>query len=391
MVRYTRTIVFLGLLLLFPPAMAAYDPACTADADCWAQALGKASGVQYTGASCNEFCIENHGPQSTGNLANNVCQCQCKPGFTEDRSLVCVRSAGSCYQDCKNYHAGSVYGTNAYGTVVNGVCECRCREGYGPDDTLACVETFSEDDFKEIPDEDQTLETFTAKCQDLREYVRGGGESFTVTEAELLDYLKRVESANPGSSWKQIIAALHVSQYPDDAFNKKLPVLGTPLFEWGPETEGWQKVNLLCRAPLRTVTRNPPWYTPKFVRTDDGSLIELGHAFGAIRVNLNRAGSSNGTFISDDQWVWILTHGGDYWQVAVNLGNHNYLPPDQFLGNEMGIWLEHYYRQNNVPLSESFQAYFTDRPYLGKRKASLVWTIGEIKDSVTKITGIPFF
>lgn len=341
---------------------AAYDPECVSDSDCWAQSLGKAAGVQYTVTSCNDFCIENHGFQSLGKIVNNICQCQCKPGFKEDSSLVCVRSESSCNQDCRNYHAGRIYGANAYGKIVNGVCQCRCQEGYEPNENLACVEVFSEDDFDEINDDDAVWETFMDKCRDLREFTRGSGDSFTVTQQEFINYITRVEEANPGSSWKQILAALHVDKYRKDAFEEKLPILGTPLFEWGPETDGWEDVDLLCKAPLPS-SSNPAWYTPKFVRTDSGDMTELGHAYGAIRVNLNRGSSANGTFIPEYAWTRIITHWGDYWQVII----HNWFlrekgdrfPPDQYRGNEMGIWLEKYYSQNpNAPLSEAFQAYF---------------------------------
>jgi hypothetical protein len=362
-------LIFLCFVLIPGIATAAaYDPECVADADCWAQSLGKAAGVQYTVASCNDFCIENHGLQSLGKIVNNICQCQCKPGFKEDSSLVCVRSESSCNQDCKNYHAGRIYGANAYGKIVNGVCECKCQEGYEPNENLACVEIFSEDDFDEIHDDDTAWETFMDKCRDLRQFTRGGGDTFTVTQLEFINYITRVEEANPGSSWKQILAALHVNRYPNDAFDQTLPLLGTPLFEWGPETDGWQDVDLLCSVTLLNYTQ---WYTPKFVLTKNGRMIEVGHAYGGLRVGLNRESgiigkTSNMIYGRDaeaDLWVLLLTHYGDAWQVLI----HNMLlrepgsraPPDQLFGNNMGIWLAKYYRENpDAPLSEAFKKYF---------------------------------
>lgn len=178
-----------------------------------------------------------------------------------------------------------------------------------------------------------------------------------VTQQELITYLRRVEAANPGYGRAQIVAALHAALYGDDALSQRLPIVNIPLFAWGPETEGWEDVDLLCRAP--TSGPDPPWYTPKFVRAESGEITELGHAYGAIRVNLNREPG-----IWQDAWVRIITHWGDRWQQVI----HNWIlreegdryPPDQYRGNDMGIWLENYYRTHPyAPLSEAFQAYFS--------------------------------
>jgi hypothetical protein len=363
-------LVLMISLLFVHFASAAYDPECVSDADCWARSLGKAAGVQYTPTSCNDFCIENHGLQSSGKIVNNVCQCQCNPGFKEDLSLICVRSESSCNQDCKNYHAGRIYGANAYGTIINGVCECKCQEGYEPNENLACVEVFSENDFDGINDDDPDWQTFISKCGNLREFTRGTGDTFTVTQQEYINYITRVEEANPGASWKQILAALHVNRYPDDAFHQRLPGTNISLFEWGPETDGWRDVDLLCKEPLRSVS-NPDWYTPKFVVTKNGRMIEMGHAYGGLRVGLNRESgiigkTTNMIYGRDaeaDLWVLILTHYGDAWQVLI----HNTIlrepgsraPPDQLFGNNLGIWLANYYRKNpDAPLSEAFKKYF---------------------------------
>jgi len=219
-------------------------------------------------------------------------------------------------------------------------------------------------------DDDAVWATFQNKCGNLKEFTSGKGEAFTVTQQELINYLKKVEEANPGSSWKQIIAALHVNRYQDDAFSQTLPGTNIHLFEWGPETDGWRDVDLLCKAPLRSIS-NPDWYTPKFVLTDDGRKVELGHAYGALRIGLDREDGIVGTFtklmtgrnLVKDQWVGIITHYGDLWQVVIQnwilREKEDRFPPDQVFGNNMGIWLVEYYRMNpDAPLSKAFQEYF---------------------------------
>jgi len=366
------------ILLLLVSFAAAAD-----DLD-WFQKVGEAASKntasQNSTTDCNAWCLEKYGPQWTPGVWSKGCTCIYNPGSKkDDSSPVYVPTKDTCDQECKKYQTSRIYGANASGISIQGFCRCTCKDGYVPNNKMEC-----------ISEEDAAWESFQDKCRDLREFTKGGGDTFTVTQQELIYYLKKVEKANSGSSWKQIVAALHVNRYNDDALSKKLPILGTPLFEWGPETDGWQDVDLLCRAPLGSLS-NPPWYTPKFVRRDDGVITELGHAYGAVRINLNRESSVNGTFLNRDQWTQIITHWGDYWQV-LSEGDHKKLPPDQYLGNEMGIWLEKYYRQNpDAPLSESFQAYFNSKPYLDKRQESWVWTVGEFDDKLSTIrTFIPF-
>jgi len=199
-------------------------------------------------------------------------------------------------------------------------------------------------------------QSFTRTCGDLQQYTQGGGGTFVVSRQELLTYLERVEQANPDASWKQIVAALHVALYNDDALSRTLPLIPTPLFKWGPETDGLENVDLLYRAPTRVP--NPDWYVPKFVRADNGEITELGHAYGAIRINLNR------DRLLQDFRLSVITHGGDFWQQVL----HNWIlredvnrfPPDQLRGDWMGVWLENYYRtHSSTPLSQAFEAYFS--------------------------------
>jgi hypothetical protein len=347
-----------------------------ADADEWGKALVKAAETNsnwdpqkpYDGLSCNDYCNKYYGPNSSWQVVSSRCICQCKQGFEEKFSSTsilyrrCVPYIDPCSQQCTVFQAGRIHGANAYGQRVNGACECMCRDGYTPNKNLECVLAFSDDD--------AVWAAFQDKCGNLNEFIRGKGEAFTVTQQEFINYLKKVEESNPDASWKQIIAALHVNRYQDDAFSQTLPLTNIHLFEWGPETDGWRDVDLLCKAPIGSIS-NPDWYTPKFVLTDDGRKVELGHAYGALRVGLDRKDGIVGTFtklttgrnLVKDQWVGILTHYGDLWQVVI----HNWIlreegdrfPPDQVFGNNMGIWLVEYYRMNpDAPLSKAFQEYF---------------------------------
>jgi hypothetical protein len=334
------------------------DSGCTADSDCWFRSVGEAAWPSaatqkpYSDWDCALWCLNNYGPEYEPEATGQLCSCSYNPGkkaaspTPASRPTTAPTRTVSCDQDCKNYAPGRVYGANATGTGANGVCQCSCKKGFVPDANGNCISADA-----------AAWQSFTGTCRDLRRYSVGHGETFVVTRQELITFLKRVEQANPDYSWAQIVAALHVALYSTDALDQKLPVLNIPLFAWGPETEGWEEVDLLCRAP--TGGPNPPWYVPKFVRADSGEITELGHAYGALRVNLNRDPG-----IWQDTWVNIITHWGDRWQQII----HNWIlreegdryPPDQYRGNDMGIWLEGYYRAHPyAPLSEAFSAYFS--------------------------------
>ncbi|KAF5044893.1 hypothetical protein DSECCO2_486960 [anaerobic digester metagenome] len=354
-----RPCYLLVLVLLVPCVAGGTDTGCTEDSGCWFRSVGEAAessaGDQkpYSDWDCALWCLNHYGPDYEAESTGQLCSCTYNPGkkatsspTPESRQTVAPLRTVSCDQDCKTYAPGRVYGANATGTGTTGMCQCSCKQGYVPNKNMECVSV-----------DDAAWESFMGTCRDLRGYSQGGGETFVVTQQELVTFLKKVEKANPDYSWAQIVAALHVALYNNDALEQKLPILNVPLFAWGPETDGWEDVDLLCRAP--TGVSNPPWYIPKFVRADNGEITELGHAYGALRVNLNREPG-----IWQDTWVQIITHWGDRWQQII----HNWIlreegdryPPDQYRGNDMGIWLEKYYRTHPyAPLSEAFQAYFS--------------------------------
>ncbi|MCK9591338.1 MAG: hypothetical protein M0Q91_04940 [Methanoregula sp.] len=168
------------LLLLVPFAAAA-------DAQDWFQKVGEAASnnaaSQNSATDCNAWCLENYGPQWTPGVWSKGCTCVYNPvSKKNDSSPVYVHPKDSCDQECKKYQTGGIYGANASGISVQGVCRCTCRDGYVPNKKMECI---SEDD--------AAWESFQVKCRDLREYTKGGGDTFTVTHQELIYYLKKDE------------------------------------------------------------------------------------------------------------------------------------------------------------------------------------------------------
>lgn len=205
-------------------------------------------------------------------------------------------------------------------------------------------------------------------------------EHATLSEREYIEYLRRVEAANPGDSWKTIVAGLHYAEYGTDV-DRGLPLVGTPLFDHGPETTAGAHIEIFCGGISRG-------YPPRWVRNSKGERIHIGHAIAGVRSDLNRDDWSQ---TRRDLWRWFNTDGGDSWQVgmwhagqsakqapALIIGPLGSLfvddqatlarkaelaraGPDQRLGNMAGTWLSDFYRDPanaDVPLSAAMEQYF---------------------------------
>lgn len=193
--------------------------------------------------------------------------------------------------------------------------------------------------------------TVKDKCTDLREYNATRGR-LKVSSQQLVAYVRQVERSNPGRTPQQIIAALHAPQYGSD-LNRGLPIFNVPLFLQGPETDGWQDVDLVCT--VRIGARKVP-FTPKFVYTDGGEEVDMGHAYAGPRSDLNRRDSFQ---FAQDFMRSANTGLGDYWQVYFD--GPSKFPMNQLRGDLMGVWLSDFYRlpQNRrVPFSEALSGLF---------------------------------
>ena len=175
-------------------------------------------------------------------------------------------------------------------------------------------------------DESTVWKAFEKRCTDLREY-QLTNDRLHATQVEFLIYLKMLEKRNPGKSRAQIIAALHDADYGSDR-SLGLPILGTPLFNDGAETKGWEGVDLICKVKIKNKIEP---FVPKFVFTKDGKKIDIGHAFAGLRSDLNRKDKTSA-------WSRFMgeanTSFGDAWQIAFD--GPSKFPLDQFLGDILG-------------------------------------------------------
>lgn len=95
-----------------------------------------------TQSYCDDYCMKLEGPHASSTIQNNICQCGCKDGYTNENSevLLCQPTKATCDNYCKSYHGGDKsHGDSAYGTVMGTDCDCHCKPGYVPDNTLTCV------------------------------------------------------------------------------------------------------------------------------------------------------------------------------------------------------------------------------------------------------------
>lgn len=230
MIRTLRPCFLLVLVLLVPYGAGGTDTSCTADSDCWFRSVGEAAGSStgdqkpYSDWDCALWCLNHYGPDYEAKSTGLLCSCSYNPGKKAAPSptppswpTIAPSRTISCDQECKNYAPGRVYGANATETGAAGLCQCLCKQGFVPNKNMECVSA-----------DDAAWQSFLGTCGDLRGYSQGGGETFVVTQQELITFLKRVEKANPDSSWAQIVAALHMALYNNDAMEQKLPILNVP-------------------------------------------------------------------------------------------------------------------------------------------------------------------
>ncbi|NYZ78774.1 hypothetical protein H0N99_01355 [Candidatus Micrarchaeota archaeon] len=57
---------------------------------------------------CDDYCIRMEGPHATATIQNNICQCGCEEGYTNENSdvLLCQPTKATCDAYCKSYHGG---------------------------------------------------------------------------------------------------------------------------------------------------------------------------------------------------------------------------------------------------------------------------------------------
>ncbi len=171
------------------------------------------------------------------------------------------------------------------------------------------------------------------KCSDMKNL------NPTLTQDEFLVYVQKVEQENPSMSRNQLIAKLHQKAYEIDV---DATYFGIRLFKHGDQDKGFENVKLLCKNE------------PKFVVTQQGTKIDIAHAYAGIRSDLNRG------FLT--RWFMrnVNTNWGDTFQTWIHWDNR-YAPPDQRSGNNAGIWLGKYYQDSdneNKKLSDGFNDYF---------------------------------
>ena len=236
--------------------------------------------------------------------------------------------------------------------------KCQCDTGYeGTSDNTACLKKgattttirATSTTTTSVPNLNETLwEEVKKKCNNATNI------NPTFTSDEFMEYVKRLEvdEDNRGQDWRHVITRLHADAYPHDINRVEF---GFRLFQDGPQSDGSQSIDLICRR------------RPKFV-THNNQRIDIHHSYAGLRSDLNRQprnlllGLSN-PFDGFGRWFMrnVNTNWGDYYQVLVSGGNRNFAPPDQLLGNDVGIWLSSYYKtpQNREkPLSEAYREYF---------------------------------
>ncbi|MFH1722684.1 MAG: zinc-ribbon domain-containing protein [Candidatus Altiarchaeota archaeon] len=125
------------------------DPSCpgclleciTADEIC--------TGEEATQEYCEDYCASYHGPHATAKLVGDKCDCGCKEGYVDDKTLVCVPTKQTCDKVCNEYHGTDMeHGMQAEGKVVGIGCDCKCKIGFIPNkDTLACEKAQTCDEY----------------------------------------------------------------------------------------------------------------------------------------------------------------------------------------------------------------------------------------------------
>ena len=207
----------------------------------------------------------------------------------------------------------------------------------------------------EVTSEDESAPKTPTASELLRK-----NHNHKLTVAQFLEYVKEVQALNPGSTPQQIITQFHHGQYAKDEG------VYIPLFAEGKENAGWQKIKL----PAGTKP-------PKFITDRNGNVVDIAHSYAGVRGGLNRSGIN--------RWAMknVNTGWGDSLQIVNGyiLGARsflsgdfadgkkrfsdapNYKPEDQIRGNNLGIQLESYLRDNpKATLAQAYEACLASSP-----------------------------
>lgn len=220
--------------------------------------------------------------------------------------------------------------------------ECLIYEAIGIEskacDEMMSTPTVEENQTQGVSDEEM-WQNISERCN--------GDIHPTLSEEEFLLYIRKLESRNPNMQWSQMVSGLHGNTHPHDVgASLPSPFSSVPLFQNGSQTDGWQDVNLLCVS------------VPRFVIDNDGTRIDISHSYAGLRAGLNRDRGAG-------RWLMqrLNTRWGDYWQLIFE--GPGLAPPDQLIGDDVGIWLADYYdrpENKNKPLSEAYNDYFNPPP-----------------------------
>ncbi|VVB51771.1 Uncharacterised protein [uncultured archaeon] len=190
-----------------------------------------------------------------------------------------------------------------------------------------------------------------------------------LTTCELLYYIEKVEGANPGRNWEDIVARIHYQAYPGD---NDISIAGYPLYAKNDYTK-FININIFDKEVNNSNSRMK---VPRFITLKNGDKVDVGHTYAGVRAGIGRGwtNSAAGTTLStdagdiyqiffDEKGVvsgvkQILTldpvggaktiwHSPDYW------------PADQRRGNSLAWTLRGYFRDHpDAKLSDGFREYF---------------------------------
>jgi len=138
---------------------------------------------------------------------------------------------------------------------------------------------------------DCTRPEIRRRCWDINEGVLRRSPD---TADGMVEYLRRLEDANPGAPWQALVTRLHYYYHP---FDGCLTLYGHPLFETIPEETGWETIEL------------PDTIAPRLIVLDDGTEVDCSHVFPALRSLFGR------NRFESEFWGRVNTHWGDAYQV----------------------------------------------------------------------------
>ncbi|MFC2163196.1 hypothetical protein ACFLRF_05895 [Candidatus Altiarchaeota archaeon] len=195
-------------------------------------------------------------------------------------------------------------------------------------------------------------------------------EGKNLNTCEFLYYLRKLEQANPGRSWKHILARIHTQIYPDDY---DISIAGFDLYK----EHNWADFSDIKIFEDEITHKNPRRIIPRFIVDKDGKRIDVGHTYAGLRasINRNRLTSWLGTTLSTDagdiyQVVWddkgLIAGAKQFFTgnfgKGLNTMRHapDYWPEYQARGNSGAWWLRSHYRNfPNDKLSDAFESWLS--------------------------------